>query len=576
VIRCQNYTPEIPPGGSSRELMRSQLEDTASPHPVYTPLKDANDHVVSVKSEKLALVTVIQHVEKTILQLPTHVFLPESKFQGDDLENQLLVYTLRPMRSSSSWTSSTISTHDYTMNRSQTRPSSLAERSIILYHALKWRNFTTYYRLFTVVIMANIGVFVYVNCQLIRAIARSFNEPTLMYRLTGMLTAVSGNLTTAIALRNEHVINLLYRIFVVHVPPTAPLGIRQMIAKVYCFGGIHSGTGLMATLWYTAFTSWTIYVSIQKRSQSLPMDRANLALTGLNWFLFVAIVTAAHPRVRSYMHDYFETSHRVCGWLLLASFWVQTVLFCVANAMRRHVDFGKNLVKVPTFWMLVLMTALVIYPWVRAKHNFKVEVEKLSSHATRIYFEDKAIMPPCRVIRISDNICRETHAFATIPEPNGMPGFSIIVSNAGDWTRRTIENPPKHLSIKGSPTWGVLRIATMFSPVVIVATGSGIGPCLGLFSGCHNLRCRVLWSTKSPESTYGKKVVNAVMRADPKAQIYDSSIHGRIELAPLAYRLYQESQAEAVIVISNKVITYSVIQELERHSVPAFGPIWDS
>jgi hypothetical protein len=544
---------------------------------VSRPSSEIAVNATTVSSMKLDLFANIQQVEKaTLPKQPIHVHLSALRFGEADLEDQRGDHTPRPRRPSSSLTSQTLSSLDWPMDQDRTGSPLLPKRGSSLYRALRWRRFTAYYRLFTFVILANLAMFAYINYRLIRAVTLKFNDQALVRELGAILTAVSGNLTAAIALRNEHVINFLFRVFVVHVPLSAPLHVRRMIAKVYCFGGIHSGTGLMSTLWYMSFTGWTVHDNVHKHGPSTAMERAVLALTGLNWFLFVVIVTAAHPRVRSHMHDYFEASHRFCGWLLMAAFWVQTVLFCITDAGHRHVNFGKALIRIPTFWMLLVMTGLVIYPWLRAKHNFKVDVEKLSNHATRIYFKGKSIMPPCRVIRISDNICRETHAFATIPEPNGKPGYSIIVSNAGDWTNRLIQNPPEYLSVKGCPTWGILRIATMFKPVVIVATGSGIGPCLGLFNGCPNLRCRVLWSTKTPQLTYGKGVVDAVRRADPDALIYDSTVYGRIKLAQLAYNLYREIQAEAVIVISNKGVTYEVVQALECRGVAAFGPIWDS
>jgi hypothetical protein len=88
------------------------------------------------------------------------------------------------------------------------------------------------------------------------------------------------------------------------------------------------------------------------------------------------------------------------------------------------------------------------------------------------------VMQPCRVIAISHSPLKETHKFATIPEPGGVPGYSMVISRADDWTAKIINDPPKEIWVKGAPAWGVLRIATMFDPVVIVATGSDIGPCL--------------------------------------------------------------------------------------------------
>lgn len=540
-------------------------------NPKRTHLHDSKH--AAVTSEQLALFSNIQHVAESV-QMPANAYRSDLKFAENDLEKQLIAYTLRPTRSSSSLTSQTLSTMPQTNNFLPPK------RGNRLYRALRWRSFTTYYRLFTIVVLANLGAWAFVNYRLIRRAPFIYQDPSHNYsiehELMGMLTAVSANLVAAIVMRNEHFVNFLFRIFVVHVPATTPLRVRRVIAKVYCYGGVHSGAGLMATLWYTSFTVGSIYDSIRWQGEFSFMDRVNLGLTGLNWFLFVVIVSAAHPRVRSYMHDYFEASHRFCGWVLLVSFWIQTIVFNLTGAFERHKPYGAALIQIPTFWMLLILTALIIYPWLRAKHNFKVQFEKLSNHATRIHFKTDKIMPPCRVIRISDHICRETHAFATIPEPDGKPGFSVIVSNAGDWTRRMINSPPERLSIKGSPTWGVLRIATMFKPVVIVATGSGIGPCIGLFNGCPTLKCRVLWSTINPELTYGKEVVDAVQRADPEAQIYDSSLWGRLDLAQLAYNMYKESQAEAVIVISNQVLTSMVVRKLECRGVPAFGPIWDS
>lgn len=79
-------------------------------------------------------------------------------------------------------------------------------------------------------------------------------------------------------------------------------------------------------------------------------------------------------------------------------------------------------------------------------------------------------------IRITHSPLKEWHAFATIPEPERAE-FSLIVSRAGDWTANIIQNPPTKLWVRGLPTNGVLRVAPMFRRMVLVATGSGIGPC---------------------------------------------------------------------------------------------------
>jgi hypothetical protein len=44
----------------------------------------------------------------------------------------------------------------------------------------------------------------------------------------------------------------------------------------------------------------------------------------------------------------------------------------------------------------------------------------------------------------------------------------------------------------------------------------------------------------------------------------------------LAYAAYLESEAEAVVCISNSKVTWQVVHGLEKRGIPAFGPIWDS
>jgi len=88
-------------------------------------------------------------------------------------------------------------------------------------------------------------------------------------------------------------------------------------------------------------------------------------------------------------------------------------------------------------------------------------------------------------------------------ENKKINGFSVVVSNAGDWTKRHIQNPPKKLWIRGYPLHGLLYTSKLFKKIVLVATGSGIGPCLSLIYS-NQVNCRILWSTPNPETVFGK------------------------------------------------------------------------
>lgn len=166
------------------------------------------------------------------------------------------------------------------------------------------------------------------------------------------------------------------------------------------------------------------------------------------------------------------------------------------------------------------------------------------------------------------------HGFATITNPSGK-GFSLIVSRAGDFTGRTIERAPTHIYVRGIPTCGVLRIATLFKSVVLVATGSGIGPCLAVILA-QKVPCRILWTAPNPEQTFGRTIVDSVRATDPQALIWNTRTQGKPDMSMLAYKLWKESGAEAVCVISNKRFTTKIVYDMEARGIPAYGAIFDS
>ena len=47
-------------------------------------------------------------------------------------------------------------------------------------------------------------------------------------------------------------------------------------------------------------------------------------------------------------------------------------------------------------------------------------------------------------------------------------------------------------------------------------------------------------------------------------------------MVKLAYQAVLAFDAEAVICISNKNLTWQVVEGMERHGIPAYGAIWDS
>ena len=87
---------------------------------------------------------------------------------------------------------------------------------------------------------------------------------------------------------------------------------------------------------------------------------------------------------------------------------------------------------------------------------------------------------------------------------------------------------------------------------------------------------RVLWSTPNPITTFGQKIVDEVLNADPNAVIWNTREHGRPDLIALTSQMVKEFEAEAVYVISNPAVTRNVVLEMNVRGVDTYGVIYDS
>ncbi|KAI1112736.1 hypothetical protein F5Y14DRAFT_420634 [Nemania sp. NC0429] len=294
--------------------------------------------------------------------------------------------------------------------------------------------------------------------------------------------------------------------------------------------------------------------------------------------MFVVILTSAHPNLRRRYHDHFEAFHRFAGWTALLAFWTHNIASANVTSRQWNATIGYVLIHSPNFWFIILTTFCTIASWSRLRHHI-VYPEKLSDHATRLHFKYRA-MNPFYGVKISDKPLTEWHAFATIPdvdpESGKINGFSVVVSNAGDWTKKQIMKPKERkLWVRGAPLHGLLYTSRLFRRIVVVATGSGIGPCLSLLFADVTPR-RVLWSTRDPEKTYGPRVVAEVRRADPAAVIWNTNEKGYPDIVGETYQLVHESGAEAVFIISNPKVTEKVVFGMQTRGIPAYGAIFDS
>ncbi|KAI9715846.1 MAG: hypothetical protein M1812_005666 [Candelaria pacifica] len=437
-----------------------------------------------------------------------------------------------------------------------------SKRSSRLLRYLRHNFFSLYRRLFTLVFTVNMAIFLGYVIKHHRALSTKA-------ALSDVVTAVSANLMIGILFRQEHVINFLYSICC-SFPISTPFFLRRRLAKVYEFGGLHSGCSTASVAWFLLFTGLATRATVTGELSSV----AVLVITYSLYALLLAILVSAHPRFRAMQHDSFEAIHRYAGWSSLGLFWA--FVFVFSNVLRKETGqkMGQVLVKNASFWHLIVISLNIIYPWARMQ-KVSVEPEWLSAHATRLHFNYRwTRLPPFAAIRITDTPLKDWHAFATITEPTGNR-FSMIVSNAGDWTKRQIEKQPTSIWVRGAPIYGVLKAVALFRKVVVVGTGSGIGPCLALFVD-SKVPTRVVWSTRTPRQTYGQGIIDAVRKADDNALIIDTTTDGRPDMVAITYKLYKESGAEAVFVISNPKLTRKIVYGMESRGVPAYGPVFDS
>ncbi|KAI7205442.1 hypothetical protein KC316_g240 [Hortaea werneckii] len=386
------------------------------------------------------------------------------------------------------------------------------------------------------------------------------------------IAATSANLTANVLMRQEHVINGLFHI-ACGLPASTPLQLRRKVAKLaYSQGGVHAACGISALAWYIYYTLEQSFQYRGNGSEKLACSVISAPLIGL----LALVIAMSIAGVRRRFHDHWELSHRFGGWTAICLFWAQIITSIVSSARKTSQHVSSVLVTTPSFWMLIVITACLVHPWLWLR-RLPVKAHRRSIYAVELRF-DNGNVASCASLSLSINPLVETHKFVAIPNvpEDREKGYSVIVSNDGDWTRDFINSPPKHVWHRGAPIISMMRIAACFRPVLVVATGSGIGPCLS-FLNCHRGHpAHVLWSARSPEEVYGGGILSNILLADQNALIIDTKETGRFDLTAVAWAKMQQIQPEAAVILSNSNVTRNVVLGLEARGVTAFGAIFDS
>ncbi len=224
-----------------------------------------------------------------------------------------------------------------------------------------------------------------------------------------MAAAASANLLCCILFRQEDFVNLCYEIFTL-APHSWPLSVRKRLAKIFHYGGCHSGAGTAAAVWYLMYTALATrqYILDPQTDVLVNMITAWILIT-----MLVVILAAAHPRLRRRYHDHFEMFHRFAGWTALAAFWTQNMFAARISARRGQQSVGYVLVRSPNFWFICATTCCTLLSWSRLRLRH-VYPERLSNHAIRLHFQYRR-MAPFYGVKLSNRPLTEWHAFATIP-----------------------------------------------------------------------------------------------------------------------------------------------------------------
>ena len=369
------------------------------------------------------------------------------------------------------------------------------------------------------------------------------------------LNFVLGNFLVAMIVRQHYVVNLFFAI-ATSVPHWVPLKIRAFFGKVYHFGGFHVGGAISATLWYAVFIvksqgSYTISIN---------------TISSLILALMVAIIIGAFNRHAH--HDLFEKLTRFGSWAIQGLVITQSMLLYKLESGSLSGYYST-----PQFLVLLVLTINIILPWLRLK-KVPVKITTPSNHVAIAEFDYGVTPFAGSSTCLSLNPLMEWHSFANIPTP-GKNGYRLAISRAGDWTGNFIEKNPSHVWVKAIPTAGVGNIEKLFKKVIFVATGSGVGPCLPHLLA-NKVPSNLIWSTRSPEKTYGKELVGEITKNHKNAVIWDTDKKGKPNLLEMAHKMAKEEGAEAVICISNKKVTWQVVSGLEERGVHAYGAIFDS
>ncbi|KAG0151580.1 hypothetical protein CROQUDRAFT_36595 [Cronartium quercuum f. sp. fusiforme G11] len=376
------------------------------------------------------------------------------------------------------------------------------------------------------------------------------------------------NVLIAIAIRNEWIIRLVYRVSI-KCFRSARISVRirkSIVGLLYHIGGLHSGCGTSALFWLAL----SAYRHFRRPELYHP---AVLTLLTISVACILITCLTAMPVVRGPRHDLFEIVHRFIGWLGIIS----TLLFVVLG----HV-LAKNGLSISwqviagdaQFWMMLAILILIISSWVTTSH---VPVEVFASSQKATVVKCPGGLTSGLHSRISRGGLQEWHIFGTISEGKHADCHYLVAAVQGDFTRNlNLEQPTRLYTKKWKPA-GLPYFSRMFHRGVAICTGSGIG---AIASTCiQHDDWFLIWIGPELEKTYGRPILDLIERTIPPERrlIWDTrGPMGRPDVFSLLARTYSNWCAEVVLFIGSPALNQSVLRSSREAKIPLFGSIWDA
>lgn len=338
-------------------------------------------------------------------------------------------------------------------------------------------------------------------------------------------------------------------------------------------GGLHVACSFWSAVWFAIYSASVPMIVF---SDSVIGDAAFGTAITAAVLLWVLMLLAATP-LRRRAHNLFEYSHRFGGWTLL--------FVVIAHITLLHVDPSADAIRPahanPVVYAVAIITVLIFYPWLLVRRVQIVSVSATKNHAA--FTLDAAPGTPLHgFYRVSRNLL-EWHSFALAHVELDRSKFDLLVTRAGDWTSRLIDDffdrpmhAPRSLYLR-RPGQGFANTLHAYRRVLVVCTGGGIAPAT-MYWVAEDQRQHVhlLWVTKNPTEVYPEKYL-VMTRLFRTARIHDTAVDGRPD-GGMCVKHALTLDIEAVFIVSNEPYTFEQMQRFRADApqLDVFGATFDS